>query len=225
MNNLGIKVIGATNSLANFLSVPDEIYGSGLDGNVTIGTNTTLSRDMYYNNLTISDDVHLNTNGYRVFVRNMLIMSSSSGKKTTTSIGLKNGSSAIGSLGSGKIVAATNSLGGASASYTATAPTQTGYFDLARQAIQGFMFNASQTTPLALNGGAGNGTNPGGGVVIVSARKISGYGSIIADGYNNGSAYVTGGGVIILASQKLITSDIATNILGYANGTLKQFVV
>ena len=29
-------------------------YGEGADGNVTISTNTSLTRDMYYNNLTIN---------------------------------------------------------------------------------------------------------------------------------------------------------------------------
>lgn len=44
-------------------------FGDGRDGNVTIagGATTTLSRDMYYNNLTINGD--LVTGNYRVFVK------------------------------------------------------------------------------------------------------------------------------------------------------------
>ena len=54
--------------------IPDSIYGSGMDGNVSISANTTLTRDMFYNNLTISAGYTLNTAGYRVFVRNNLAM-------------------------------------------------------------------------------------------------------------------------------------------------------
>jgi hypothetical protein len=48
------------------------IYGDGVDGDVTISGNTTLTRDMSYNNLTINSGVVLNPSGYRVFVRNTL---------------------------------------------------------------------------------------------------------------------------------------------------------
>lgn len=50
--------------LSNFFSV----YGDGSDGDVTISTNTTLARDMYYNNLTINSTIVLNPNGYRIYV-------------------------------------------------------------------------------------------------------------------------------------------------------------
>lgn len=44
-------------------------FGDGSDGNVIISTNTTLSRDMYYNTLIIEDGAILNSNGYRIFVK------------------------------------------------------------------------------------------------------------------------------------------------------------
>ena len=50
-----------------------EFFGDGSDGNVTITTATSLSRDMFYNNLTISGATGvLATNGYRVFVAGTL---------------------------------------------------------------------------------------------------------------------------------------------------------
>jgi len=50
-----------------------ESYGDGSDGNVTISSGTTnLTRDMYYNNLTINGTGVLNPSGYRVFVLNNL---------------------------------------------------------------------------------------------------------------------------------------------------------
>ena len=50
----------------------DEVYGFGQDGDVTITANTTLNRDMYYNDLTINANCDLDTNGYRVFVKGTL---------------------------------------------------------------------------------------------------------------------------------------------------------
>ncbi len=47
-------------------------FGDGSDGDVTISVNTTLVRDMYYNNLTINTGVWLKPNGFRVFVKQTL---------------------------------------------------------------------------------------------------------------------------------------------------------
>ena len=50
--------------------------GDGGDGNVTISSGTTtLTRDMFYNNLTISGTGSIFTNGYRIFVKNILDLS------------------------------------------------------------------------------------------------------------------------------------------------------
>lgn len=48
------------------------IYGDGFDGDVTVAADTTLTRDMIYNNLTVNAGVVLTTNGYRIFVKNTL---------------------------------------------------------------------------------------------------------------------------------------------------------
>ena len=50
--------------------VVSNLYGSGSDGNVTIPTSGTLTRDMYYNNLTVNGT--LDTGGYRLFVKETL---------------------------------------------------------------------------------------------------------------------------------------------------------
>jgi len=47
-------------------------FGDGSDGDVIISVNTSLDRDMYYNNLTINDGIVLNPNGYRIFVSGTL---------------------------------------------------------------------------------------------------------------------------------------------------------
>src|SRR5438132_9539001 len=48
----------------------DDIFGSGYDGIVTISSSQDLSRDMYYDSLTV--DSTLKTKGYRIFVKNTL---------------------------------------------------------------------------------------------------------------------------------------------------------
>ena len=47
-----------------------ECYGDGSDGNVTISSPTTLTRNMYYDNLTVNST--LTTNGYQIFVKNTI---------------------------------------------------------------------------------------------------------------------------------------------------------
>jgi len=44
------------------------IFGDASDGDVTISGNTSLSRDMFYDNLTVNSGVTLTTAGYRIFV-------------------------------------------------------------------------------------------------------------------------------------------------------------
>ena len=80
-NNPNITAVGGDSTketgliqVAQFSSNPDGVYGSGVDGNVTISSNSSLSRDMYYNNLTINSSIQLAPNGYRIFVKNQLIL-------------------------------------------------------------------------------------------------------------------------------------------------------
>ena len=47
-------------------------FGDGSNGNVVISSNTSLSADMYYNNLTVDNGFTLTTNGYRIFIKGTL---------------------------------------------------------------------------------------------------------------------------------------------------------
>lgn len=208
---------------------PDPIYGSGKDGDYTASSSFSLSRDMYWNNLKINDGVHIDTNGYKIFVRNNLVFFGSVSQSASTSIGLINGSSDTGSIFGGGTASVSNSLGGDSASYFSTEVSSVfgsaSYFYKPEFAVDGYILNASQQTPLGIFGGAGDGTNPGGGVVIVSARTISGNGSIYADGFHNGDFYTTGGGVIVYCSSREKPDTINLNTSGYEDGRILQFVV
>ena len=67
-------------------------FGDGSDGDVTISSPTTLTRDMYYNNLTVNDT--LTTDGYRIFVKETI-----SGSGTITWGTPNNGANATNSTG------------------------------------------------------------------------------------------------------------------------------
>ena len=201
--------------------IPDSIYGSGMDGNVTISTNTTLTRDMHYNNLTIDPGIVLDTAGYRVFVRNNLAMAATSTNQGDTKIGRVGGVSTTGTLKGGGQAAVIDSLGGNGNGYTATAPTEgADYFNHPDIAVDGVIQHGGSTTPTALNGGAGDSVNYGGGIVVLCARKIQGYGTIEASGETT-----TGGGVIFIVSQDIPLTGVLTDVTGYASGTVKTFKV
>lgn len=231
---VSINKYPAANTFASFIDAPDPVYGSGSDGSVTISTNTTLSSDKYYYNLEVNANTNLITNGYRVFVKNLLTLHNGS------LIGFTTGSSANGSIAGGgaNSTAVTNSLGGNSATQGATAPTaanggtgdkttQSGYWYQPTQAIKGYVVTASQTTPLFLRGGAGGSAGAGGGVVILAARYIScdattSNASISAPGVagTNGGG---GGVVIIVSAQAALPANVSTNVAGGTgcqNGTV-----
>ncbi len=67
-------------------------FGDGSDGNVTISSPTTLTRDMYYNNLVVNST--LTTDGFQIFVKDTI-----SGTGTTTWGTASNGGNASGRTG------------------------------------------------------------------------------------------------------------------------------
>ena len=219
---MAITQVGkAVSDFENFDVIPDSIYGSGMDGNVTITSNTTLTRDMYYNNLQIDAGIVLNTAGYRVFVRNRLTMAPTNANQGDTKIGRVGAASTSGTLKGGAQAAATDSLGGNGNGYTATAPTEgADYFNHPDIAVAGVIQHGGSTTATALVGGAGDSVNYGGGIVVVCARKIQGHGTIVASGETT-----TGGGVIFIVSQTIPLTGVTTDVTGYAAGTVKTFKV
>ncbi len=69
------QIINLEATLANYL-LGYGFFGSGFDGDVILNTgNTTLVRDMHYQNLTIPEDAFLVTGGYRIFVQDRLYLS------------------------------------------------------------------------------------------------------------------------------------------------------
>lgn len=225
----GIDRYPAANAFASFIDAADSVYGTGSDGTAVISANTTLTSDKFYYNLTINSNVVLNTAGYRLFVKNLLTLSSNStiGVGTANTYTMNTGFSGTGSIqgGGGISGAVTNSLGGNSATQSAVVPTvaqggtgdkttASGYWYQPIHSIKGYVINASNTTPLFLRGGAGGANGVGGGVVIIGARYISATSSFI-DAAGAAGAGGGGGGVIILVSTYAsMPSGITTDVAG-----------
>lgn len=105
---VGILRYPASNDFATFIDSADPVYGTGSDGNITLdGTTTVLgmvpsssvysmTQDLYFNNLTLNSGVRLAPNGYRIFVKNLLTLNSSS------IIGFTTGYSTSGSIYQGR---------------------------------------------------------------------------------------------------------------------------
>jgi len=62
-----------TNLIVNGSHVGSNVFGDGLDGDVTVSTDITpLARDMFYNDLTITSTGRIRANSYRIFVKGTL---------------------------------------------------------------------------------------------------------------------------------------------------------
>lgn len=224
----------ANSNLSAFLDAPDPVYGSAGDGSQTLDGSTTVlsmvpstsvytaTRDLFFYNLTLSDNVRLNPGGYRIFVQNILTLGSGA------TIGFTTGFSTTGSIQQGGaannvspgLSPVTHSLGGSSATYNATAPTAatggTNYYYQPFQAVRGYSITGSSTTPTFLRGGAGGSSGAGGGVIILAARYItvtSGTAYVKAPG-TAGSGGGGGGAIIIISSAVALNSSVTTDVTG-----------
>ena len=227
-----ISRLNVPDSMATYINSADPIYGTGEDGNATLdGSSTVLSmtpssgvysmtRDLYPQNLTINSDVRLAPNGYRIFVKNVLTFA---GNNAT--IGFASGYSTTGSIMQGGEVATavTHSLGGSATDYTATAPTAAlggaNYFKIPAQAVTGYSLTPSGG-PVWLRGGAGGAGQAGGGVVVISARHISGPTS--GTGYIKapGTAPAGGGVILVVSSAASLPASVLTDVTGQNAGTV-----
>lgn len=139
-----------------------EDYGTGQDGDLVLTSGVvTLNQDTFYNNLTISGTGSINTNGYRLFVKEVLDISaapanaitrpSSSGSNATTQAGVAGGPN----------ISTSNTVGGGVAGGTGA----TGVVGVGVQA-------GAATSVAGSNGGAG-GAGAAGGTGVSGAGGIS----------------------------------------------------
>ena len=136
--------------------------GDGSDGDVTISSNTTLTRDMYYKNLTINTSFILSPAGYRIFVQNILTNNGTIRNNGTVgtigsngSGGVAGGGGAGGAGGTGNnILAGTNgSSGGAGGDGSSGAAGTAG--------TNGSSVGASLGSNGAIGGAGGGGSGAG----------------------------------------------------------------
>jgi hypothetical protein len=227
-----IERMNVPDSMEQFLNSADPIYGTGMDGDAVLDGSTTvlsmapsasvytMTRDMFFNNLTLNTSVRLAPNGYRIFVKNILTFA---GNDAT--IGFTTGFSTAGSIqqGGAASTAVAHSLGGSATGFAATAPTSalggTQYWSIPRQAIQGYSVTASGG-PTFLRGGAGGAEQSGGGVVILAARYISGPASGTASIAAPATSPAGGGVILIVSSSVGLPTSVTTNVTGQNPGTV-----
>jgi hypothetical protein len=208
----------------------DSVYGTGADGDAVLdGTTTILSmvpsasvysmtRDLYFNDLTINASCRLAPNGYRIFVKNMLKFMG-----INSTIGFTTGFSTTGSImqGGAAATAVTHSLGGSATGYTATPPTAAmggaNYFMVPHQAVTGYSVTASGG-PAMIRGGAGGTAQAGGGVVVLAARYISSPSSGTAYIKAPGTAPAGGGVIFVVSSSSALPAGISTDVTGQNAG-------
>lgn len=174
-----------------------EYFGDGSDGNVTISSGTTtLTRDMHYNNLTISGTGVLQTRGYRVFVKGTLDITAASARSIVVGDG-------IGSLNGGNAVA---HVGGNSG---------TVFVDN----------NAVLPVSVPAGNGGANGTTGAGAQGSALTAPIYSLGYVAGAGGAGGAVGGTAGGVSRAAVSATVPTDIRRitfDCAVYRGGSLRQ---
>ena len=89
-------------------------FGDGADGDVTISGNTTLTRVMYYNTLTVNGSVTLTTSGYVIYVKGTCTITGAIADPGSAASGATGGAALAGGTG-GNGVAGVGGNGGVAA--------------------------------------------------------------------------------------------------------------
>ena len=148
--------------------------GDGSDGTATLSTSQTLSRDMFYQDLTVDAGVTLNPGGCRVFVKGRLTLNgniSAAGGNGGAASGANGGSAGTAGTPFGTGFLGSSGAGGAGAMGGGFSPGGAG---ASNSAPSRFVTNTAGSGAAGLTGGGGGGGNGGGGggaVVAVSAQQ------------------------------------------------------
>lgn len=160
----------------------DWIYGPGTDGDGVIASSTYMQRDMYYNNLTINSGAHLNTNGFRLFVKGTLTINGSVGIASTTTNNDDSSTPVSTKTVSGLTTTSTsvtNSIGGSAAGITYTASSMpTSVMNYIVDAMRGSTIDVASSLFNAVTGGAGGGTGATGTLIPVVPAGAGGVGAL-----------------------------------------------
>jgi len=227
------------------LKLGNMIYGDGSDGDHTVSGAETLTEDTYYNNLTVTASGELNTGGFRLFVRNRLMVETGGvierdgnhASGTTAGAALApqmlGGSTAGGTPSGGAGGSITNALGGhggdggsGGSGGSISTPVTPGFRDLvtATSIKWGniiFAGGSGGGAGTAATGGAGG---SGGGVMMIAAKNVFNFGRISANGGDGGDATASGGGgggggggFLVLVTSKAVEGN-ALEVNGGSGG-------
>lgn len=189
--------------------------GNGVDGNITISANATLTRDMQYANLTVNTGVTLNTAGYLIRCQNAIVNNGTISNNGTDANygaggigapagsfygganGVTNGASGSGKPGENAFPADVQGGAGGSVQtgtqYAGGSITPSGALGLSLSGIRSLLYaggasGAAYSSSVGTNGADSGGA---GGVVVLICDNISGNGIIQA---NAGQGYTGGSG-------------------------------
>ncbi len=183
------------------------IFGDGSDGDATYDNSGTLfmTGDAYYNNLTISTNTIVKTQGYQLFVKGTLTISSGA----TFQYNANNGSN--GSNGSSP---GTGGAGGAGGAALASGTLAGGLAGIAGSAGGGAQFNSIGF--VGVDGTDGVATNPSLGANGVAGNSNVSFGTGGTDGIH-GSAAGGAGGAAGIATPALTRPHSLTGALVHAD--------
>mgnify|MGYP001606541880 CR=1 FL=1 len=193
--------------------------GDASDGTVTISINTTLTRDMFYNNLTINSGIELFPAGYRVFVAGTLTCTGNIFRRGVVGDNGSNGGSGAsggtgGAGGAGGTILAENYLLAGSAGQAGTA----GGSGIAGVGGDGVNASAGTSKAKAMVGGAAGVAGGSGGA---SNQPLAGGTGGSAGGAGSSTGSITNSPRGVLTSMMLFADveTTATTKLNCAAGT------
>lgn len=145
--------------------VATNLFGDASDGDVTISSTVTLTRDMFYNTLTLANSGILETGGYRIYAKTIYRPAASNGY-------IRNN-------------------GGAGGNGTAGVGAVAGSAGAAGAAAPGITVPASVAGAAGIAGQAGTGTSTAGQNGTAGAAQSPAYSSTNGSGGGNGGATIT----------------------------------
>lgn len=198
------------------------VYGDGSDGDVTISGNTTLTRSMYYNNLTINSGVTLFPVGFAIYVKGTLTVNGTISTKGNDGVGSTIGAQIWTNASSCYAPGLQGGSPGSAANGSACPYGQSGF--------AGGMGGLGGNSPGYTGGGAGStglpfmGAHAGigvlGGVLLAASTVIGaggglgGGGGAGTNGYGGGGG--GGGGPLFIAARNVVVG--ATGVITSRGG-------
>ena len=225
-----------TNGIDGANGLVFSFFGSGRDGSVVISVNTTLTKDMYYQNLTINAGISLNTAMFKIFVKGYLntgsgaviIVPPANGANATAGVGVYTGT--LGSMKSGSAGSQSSNpaVGGASSNV----PKQSGSLEFkggkggrgGEVSVDGALGGTITTCPVSAGQDSELILFPNSNKVrdlsstVYTAGSGGGGGSGFVDTNASGGGGGSGGGIILIFAYKVITSGILTISAHGGNG-------